>query len=201
MLLFMCKRSIKQPAQHAAQDGALLLTAACNHDADFLTLVLWVIMQSRSSWTHANIDITGFATPNQIIMSEVAAFMSVCASLKFRGRQTAWICIFKDLHWSACLNIQIYMGDEIHVETYKKGWHMCGSTGWLENIYTREIFQMWTHTFPHVCSPMKVQLARNLVDPLKCMAPCVEITGKLCKCGNLQVCGPAWTCRFTHLQV
>ncbi len=55
-------------------------------------------MQSRSSWTHANIDITGFATPNQIIMSEVAAFMSVCASLKFRGRQTAWICIFKDLH-------------------------------------------------------------------------------------------------------
>ena len=50
---------------------------------------------------------------------------------------------------------------------------------------------MWIFKIPRafVSSCMKV-LARNPVDSPKCKAACVEITGKLCKCGNLQVCGP-----------
>ena len=38
------------------------------------------------------------------------------ASIKFTGCRTTEWCTFKDLHWSACLDMQSPMGDQIPVE-------------------------------------------------------------------------------------
>ena len=81
-----------------------------------------------------------------------------CASLKFRGLGTAWICPFKDLHRTACLDLQLFLTHQHHIEIHSR---LCCSTVhvWfyvvLQDANTRGACSMWIHTVSYYCSSMR----------------------------------------------